>query len=225
MRPASTDRAHRGGQRPGKELLLGDHLIEPAADQRGVSVDCLGLQCCSRRRYPHGVAAYLERGHRERDADREFGEADGPPGHQSHIGTHGQDAATGDRMSVDRRDDRRGVVVDREKGFRQCADKALGIVGAAVDKGAKVDTGRERPPGTGEHDRARHAFHRGDDDLEQVQIERVHRCVVEPDDRHAVGCLEIRHVPSLPRVRCHGRGLAILTALASGSRWNFETED
>jgi hypothetical protein len=45
--------------------------------------------------------------------------------------------------------------------------------------------------------------HRGDDEPEQVQVEGIHRRVVEPDDRHTIGCFEFSHEsflqPSLPR--------------------------
>ena len=97
------------------------------------------------------------------------------------------------------------MVVDREKGFRQRGDEATGVVGAAVGEGAQVDTGGETAAGTGEDDRSLDAAHRGDDDFQQVQVERVDRRIIESDYRHAVGCLEICHVSSDPRTPLRGR--------------------
>ena len=101
-------------------------------------------------------------------------------------------------MPVDCRDHRRRVVVDREKSLRQRGDEAPGVVGSTIGESAQVDTGREGPTGTGDDDRALDAVHRGDDDLEQVEVEGIHRRVVEPDNRHAIGCFEICHESFLP---------------------------
>jgi len=186
----------RGRQRLRDQLIVRDNRIDPSAAQRGFRVNCFGLQGRAGRRDPHRKATYLERGHRERDADGKLGEADRPAGHQSHIGTHGQDTSARDRVPVDRGDHRRRVVENREKSLGQRGYEALGIVGAAVDEGAQIDTGRETPTGAGDDNGPLDTSHRGGDDLQQVQVESVHRRIVESDCRHAVGCIEVCHVSS-----------------------------
>src|SRR5260370_37578779 len=99
-------------------------------------------------------------------------------------------------MPVDGSDHRWGVVKDRENRFRRRGYEALGILGPAVNERAQVDTGRETPTSASDHDGPFDVSHRGDDDLEQVQVERVDRRMVESDYRHTLDYVCVGHVSS-----------------------------
>jgi hypothetical protein len=65
-------------------------------------------------------------------------------------------------VSVDRRDHRRRVIKDGEKGLGHRGEEGVGVFGRAVEDRAQVDTRREAGARPGEDDRPVDAPDRGD---------------------------------------------------------------
>lgn len=117
---------------------------------------------------------------RKRQPDGKLGEADGAAGHQPEVAGRGQHAPAGQRVAVDRGDNRFRAAENGEQRLAERRQELRHVRRPALDDPLQVDARGEAPPGAGEDDGRRldggqRAGQRG----EQLQVSRVDRAVGE----------------------------------------------
>ena len=149
-----------------------------------------------------GMVHHLDRGDRERDADRQL---NGPDpgrtvGHQSMVTGGGDDAATGDRRAVDRGDHRSPASEQRQERPVQRGDEGRDVVRTAFEDPFQICASREHSPVARDDDRRcepGEIVHHGRQLIEHLDIELVDLAVLEPNDGDLIDMVHPDHAVTL----------------------------